>query len=1059
MKRSTVSERALVLAPRGRDAVLAVAMLGEAGIAAEPCASLPHLLQDLDRGAGIVVVTEEALAAGDLAPLAAWIGEQEEWSDLPFVLLTSHGGGIERNPAAKRYLDLLGNATFVERPFHPTTLVSLAQAALRGRRRQYEARARLEAFREAEARFRALATVGSSSVYRMGPDWCEMRRLDGAGFLTDTDEPTTNWVDTYIPPDEQPRVRDAIERAIRDKGAFELEHRALRVDGSVGWTHSRAIPLLDGAGEIVEWFGAASDVTARVHADQSFTRLFQASPAPFLVLKPDAPRFTITEVNDAYLAATLRTREGLVGRGIFEAFPDNPDDATITGVSSLRASLERVLATRQPDTLPGLKYDIARPDGTFEERWWSPVNSAVVNENGDVEAIIHNANDVTEQRRAEAALRESETRYRTLFEAIDAGFCIFDVKFDDGGRAIDYRFVEVNPAFGRQTGLNDAVGKWISELAPGHEQYWYDRYGEVAVTGRSLRVEDHAAALGRWYDIYAFKVGTPEQRRVAALFNDVSDRHRAEARLRELNETLERRVAEALAERKVLADIVEGTDAFVQVIDLNYRWLAINRAAADEFERIFGPRPKVGDSMLDLLADQPEHQAAVRAVWSRALAGEEFTETDDFGDPGRDRRCYEMKYNTLRGANGVRIGAYQFVYDVTERVQDQARFAETQEQLRQAQKMEAVGQLTGGVAHDFNNLLTIIKSSTDLLRRPGIADDRKRRYVDAISETVDRAAKLTGQLLAFARRQSLKPEVFDAAERIRAIADMLGTIVGSRIHIVTELAPESCYVETDVSQFETALVNMAVNARDAMREEGTLTIRVDRVPGLPAIRGEAGAEGRHIAISIKDTGAGIPSDKLAQIFEPFFTTKEVGKGTGLGLSQVYGFAKQSGGDIAVESEVGHGAAFTLYLPEAEREIVAADRLAAHEAEPAQKGHGRRVLVVEDNAEVGTFSTQFLQDLGYETTLAVNANDALKLLEEANGFDVVFSDVVMPGMSGIDLGQEIRRKHPDLPVVLTSGYSHVLAEEGRHGFELLHKPYAAEELSRVLRRVTQAAGRK
>ena len=267
-----------------------------------------------------------------------------------------------------------------------------------------------EALRQSEARFRALATVGSSSVYFMSPDWGEMRRLDGAGFLVDTQEPTSSWIDAYIPPDERPRVRQAIERAIKAKDVFELEHRVLGADGRVGWTFSRAIPLLDEAGQITEWFGAATDVTARVKADQRFTRLFEASPAPFLVVQPEAPRFIITEVNDAYLTATMRTREKVVGRGIFEAYPDNPDDATTGGVSVLRASLERVLASQQPDRLPGLKYDIARPDGTFEQRLWSPINSPVLDENGQVEAIIHNANDVTQERRSQQALRDADKR-------------------------------------------------------------------------------------------------------------------------------------------------------------------------------------------------------------------------------------------------------------------------------------------------------------------------------------------------------------------------------------------------------------------------------------------------------------------------------------------------------------------------------------------------------------------------------------------------------------------------------------------------------------------------
>jgi len=363
------------------------------------------------------------------------------------------------------------------------------------------------------------------------------------------------------------------------------------------------------------------------------------------------------------------------------------------------------------------------------------------------------------------------------------------------------------------------------------------------------------------------------------------------------------------------------------------------------------------------------------------------------------------------------------------------------------------------VAHDFNNLLTIIKSSTDLLRRPSLTEERRRRYVDAISDTVDRASRLTGQLLAFARRQALKPEVFDASERVLAISDMLRTIVGSRIRIDTDISCESCPVEADASQFETALVNMAVNARDAMNGEGSLCIRINEIAGMPPVRGHAGNASPFVAVSLTDTGSGIPEEKLAHVFEPFFTTKEVGKGTGLGLSQVYGFAKQSGGDVAVESEVGRGTTFTLYLPRAAREAASNEdrpETEANEGEAlSEHDRGRRVLVVEDNVEVGRFSTQILTDLGYDTTLAANADEALKLLDEPNRFDVVFSDVIMPGMNGVDLGREIRRRYPKVPVVLTSGYSEVLAEEGWHGFDLIQKPYAAEELFRVLRRVTRA----
>jgi two-component system NtrC family sensor kinase len=379
------------------------------------------------------------------------------------------------------------------------------------------------------------------------------------------------------------------------------------------------------------------------------------------------------------------------------------------------------------------------------------------------------------------------------------------------------------------------------------------------------------------------------------------------------------------------------------------------------------------------------------------------------------------------------------------------RRAEAEEALKHGQRLEALGQLTGGVAHDFNNLLTVIRASVDLLRRPELSEVRRQRYIDAISDTVSRAAKLTGQLLAFARRQTLKPELFDAGKSVQTLGEMIATLIGPRIEIVTQVPDEPCFANADAGQFETAIINMAVNARDAMDGVGRLTIAVASAEELPA----PGARPRnlhgYVAVSVADTGAGIPPDRVGRIFEPFFTTKEIGHGTGLGLSQVFGFARQSGGEVAVTSEVGKGSTFTLYLPRASGE----DRpqsLLADDAPPVD-GSGMAVLIVEDNSEVGRFAADALTQLGYTATLVGNAVQALEELSvDPDRFDVVFTDVVMPGLSGIELAQQIRRLRPNLPIVLTSGYSQVLAQQGSYGFELLQKPYAIEQLSRMLQRV-------
>lgn len=387
-----------------------------------------------------------------------------------------------------------------------------------------------------------------------------------------------------------------------------------------------------------------------------------------------------------------------------------------------------------------------------------------------------------------------------------------------------------------------------------------------------------------------------------------------------------------------------------------------------------------------------------------------------------------------------------------------AKRREAEEALKHSQRLEALGQLTGGVAHDFNNLLTVIRASVDLLNRPQLTEERRQRYITAIADAVARAAKLTSQLLAFARRQTLKPEVFDVGERMQSLHDMLAPLLGSAIEIAMRLPAEPCLVRADAGQFETALINMATNARDAMQGKGRITFKVEVATTVPDSL--AAASGSHVpanhgfvSVTVSDTGIGIPAARLGRIFEPFFTTKQVGHGTGLGLSQVFGFARQSGGEVTVTSELGHGSTFSLYLPRVPAELLP-QRQAPNTA-PAVAGSGMSVLLVEDNIELANFAADGLTELGYSITLVDNATDALaELVVDDDRFDVVFSDVVMPGMTGLDLAQAIRERGIDVPVVLTTGYSQALSQDGAAGFDLVQKPYSIEELSRVLHRAAR-----
>ncbi|WP_175577700.1 PAS domain S-box protein [Mongoliimonas terrestris] len=870
------------------------------------------MVQEIERGSGFALVTEEILRSADLKSLSRWLAGQPPWSDFAFIVLTRRGGGIENNPAAKRYLDVLGNASFLERPFHPTTLVSLAGTALRARRRQYEARGQLEALRESEARYRTL-----------------------------------------------------FENI--DEGFCIIEF----IDGPHG-------PLSD---------------------------------------------YVHVEANPAY--AIHAGIPNVVGQKVRDMVPDE--------AGSWVELYRRVLETGEPTRF--------ERELVATRRYLELAAFRVEPPNRRQVAVVFR--DFTGRRQAELALRESEARLRALNADLERQVAertrqrgrTWQVSPDLLGVAdASGRFTSANPAWEHTLGWTQEEIARTTILDLLHPD-------DVEPTRAALRRLSEGEPVLRFENRYRSKdgayrwiswVAVPEGEEFYCSGRDVS---------------VEKEQAAELAERRAELDrLWTLSEDMLARADYNGMMSAVSPA----WTRI------LGWSEAELLARpyatfmHPDDMVPTLAALSQM---------NETGQPTRfenriaslDGRWIPIEWTVAPEAEGINfIAVGRDLSAVKER---ETELAAAQEALRQSQKLEAVGQLTGGVAHDFNNLLTIIKSSTDFLQRPNLAEERRQRYTNAISETVDRAAKLTGQLLAFARRQALKPEVFNVPERVGAVTEMLQTVVGSRITIRVVVETRDCFAKADVSQFETALVNMAVNARDAMNGEGKLTVTVRRIPELPPLRGHAGGRGPFVAVSLADTGAGITPDKLTQIFEPFYTTKEVGKGTGLGLSQVYGFVKQTGGDVSVESEPGQGATFTIFLPQVEDTTESPDPRPGKVAGPPTDGRGRRVLVVEDNIDVGRFSTQILEDLGYVTTWATSASDALDHIKSRNDFDVVFSDVVMPGMGGVELGEEIRRRYPGLPVILTSGYSHVLAEEGRHGFELLHKPYSVEALSEILKRAT------
>ena len=373
--------------------------------------------------------------------------------------------------------------------------------------------------------------------------------------------------------------------------------------------------------------------------------------------------------------------------------------------------------------------------------------------------------------------------------------------------------------------------------------------------------------------------------------------------------------------------------------------------------------------------------------------------------------------------------------------------ARVEETLRQAQKIEAIGQLTGGVAHDFNNLLMVISGGLDLLDRQ-TDPSRRRRLMDGMIQAAQRGASLTKQLLAFSRRQTLRPEPVDIATQIGGMRELLDRSLRGDVHVELDFPDQLWAVEVDPGELELVILNLAVNARDAMPNGGTITVRGENLPDLR----DADIAGDYVRLSVIDTGVGMGPEILSRVFEPFFTTKDVGKGSGLGLAQVHGFATQSRGTVRIKSQVGHGTSIELYLPRSrnlaskQRHLIELSRT----ARPKKDGQGQ-ILLVEDDDEVAALVGEMLGQLGYQVTRAASAAAALGALADGRTVDLVFSDIMMPGgMNGVELAREIRKRRSDVPVVLTSGYAEAAIQEAEAaGIQILAKPYHLDELAAAL----------
>jgi len=674
----TKSHYALIYAPHGRDALVAQRLLKEAGIAARISPDFIAFGRALSDEICFVVLTEEAAHSADLREIAAWIEAQPSWSDLPFILLTARGGGLERNPSAWRMSEILGNVTFLERPFHPTTFISIARSALRGRQRQYDARTRIEELHEGEERLKTALLAG---------------RL----------------------------------------GAWELDLETWNLQGSATF---KAI------------FGRSDD-------------------QPF-----------------GY--------EDLIA-GI------HPED---------RARMHRAV---QNSVATGKDYEI---------------------------------------------------EYRTLW--------------------------------------------------PDRSQHW----AEIRARIVHDRVGRHPRMVG--------------------VSSDITDRKTAEENQRRLNETLEERVTERTS----------------------------------ELQRV--------------------HETVLAEIRQREKA---------------------------------------------------------EEQLRQSQKMETIGQLTGGVAHDFNNLLMAVLGNLDLLRKYIPADPKAERLLEGALQGAKRGAALTQRLLAFARRQDLQIEPVEIPALVRGMSDLLERSVGPGIEMQMDLPDNMAPALVDANQVELALLNLVVNARDAMPDGGSLTISVGEATPTAA---DDLMPGSYIRLSVIDSGHGMDSETLARAIDPFFSTKELGKGTGLGLSMIHGLAVQLNGALRLSSTPGKGTRADLWLP------VATGGFKVRETPPVELptpevAASLNILIVDDDFLIAMSTRGMLEDLGHEVQEANSGANALEILKQGEAFDLLITDFSMPGMTGAQLAEAARKLRPDLPILLATGYAE-LPSGSELNLPRLGKPYVRDQLAAEIAKI-------
>ena len=647
---------------------------------------------------------------------------------------------------------------------------------------------------------------------------------------------------------------------------------------------------------------------------------------------------------------------------------------------------------------------------------------------------------LVKRKRAEEALREREEKYRLLFENVMNGFALHEIVVNKKGKPVDYVYLEANSAFEQLTGLKrqNLIGKKVTEALSGIEKDpadWIGQYGEVALTGQEIRFEQYAESLGKWFSVLAFR---PQEGQFATIFEDITERKQTEEALRDSEEQF----------RGTFEQAAVG----IFYSELDGRFIRVNQRVCDI----------VGYSQEELLVrtfqeiTHPDDLKADEEQIEKVLADTIPTYSMEKRYIRKDNSIVwvNLTVSLLRYQSGEPKYFIRVIEDITERKQSEEAKKRLEGQLRQAQKMEAIGTLAGGIAHDFNNILFPLLGFAGILKEELPPDSPLQEHVDEILQAAFRARDLVRQILAFSRQSDQDITPVKLQPIAREVIKLLRSSIPTTIEIQQDIDPDCGIVNADPTQFHQIVMNLATNAYHAMEETGgrlrvalkQIRLEPDQL-GFPEL-----TPGEYARLIVSDTGIGIEKDVLDKIFDPYFTTKETGKGTGLGLWVVQGIIKSSKGDIRIYSEPGKGTEIHVYLPIMEREV---DDKSIDWSGPIQGGK-EKILLVDDEEAIVRIEKQMLERLGYQVTARTESVEALEAFKaNPDSFDLIVTDMAMPDMTGVQLTREIRNIRPEIPIIICTGFSNQINEEkskalGIQGFVM--KPVINREIAEVIRKV-------